>query len=557
MENWRDLISQPRFLTQTESNVSVTMRDGMKLSVNIFRPRHSGKFPSLLAYSPYGKEVQSIPMQPQPPSSVRWRGYLESGNSDYIVSRGYIHVVADIRGTGQSEGSCHNLLSRQEAEDGYDLIEWIAKQQWCDGNVGMMGISYFAMTQMVVAAQQPPHLKAIFPYDTPADIYRHGLYDGGILSLFYMNLWPLISARDFVSDTVRTSSPDELRNHVEEAQKDPDVMAKPETFSILLNPKMNPLYFDFLVNSTDGPFYWERSAYTKYDKIGIPAYCGSGWYAYRYVHLLGAFANYNGLSGPKKLMIGPPVALERPFHQYHDIIIRWFDHWLKGRDTGIMDEPPIRLFVRGIDQWRFENEWPLARTAWTKYYLRSWGRLTGEPEPLADISPDCYVQQPLTVTNHIQSLAYLTAALPEDTEITGPMALHLFASISAPDTNWMVSVMDQFPDNSEIELSRGWLKASHRALDPQKSRPYQPYHPHNRAQPVVPDQVAEYAIEVRPTSNVFKAGHRIKLEISSADLPGKTIFEPDHLSHSETVLHRIYHDSKYQSYLLMPVIPAR
>jgi predicted acyl esterase len=549
--------SKPVYPMTSEKNISVPMRDGTRLSINFFRPQAEGKFPVLLAYSPYGKEVQSISMQPQPPTSVRWRGYLEAGNSEYIVSRGYVHIIADIRGTGQSEGTCHNLLSKQEAEDGYDLIEWIAQQPWCDGNVGMMGISYFAMTQMIVAAEQPPHLKAIFPYDTPADIYRHGLYDGGILSLFYMNLWPLLSARDFVSDMVRKVPPHELKRLVEEAQKEPDMMSKPETFSILLNPRMNPLFFDFLVNPLDGPFYWERSAYTKYDKIKIPVYCGSGWYAYRYIHLLGAFANFNGLSGPKELIIGPPTALERPFHQYHDVIIRWFDHWLKGIDTGIMNEPPIKLFVRGTDQWRYENEWPLSRTKWTKYYLRSWGRLTLEPEEWINISPDCYAQPPLTVTNSIQSLTYVTAPMKEDTEVTGPMALYLYASISSKDTNWIVTLKDVGQDATEVELTRGWLKASHRALDIDKSKPYQPYHTHTKPEPITPGEIYEYAIEIRPTSNVFKTGHRIKLEIMSADLPGKTIFEPDHLNSSHTTIHYIYHDKKYDSSLLLPIIRSK
>ena len=254
-------------------------------------------------------------------------------------------------------------------------------------------------------------------------------------------------------------------------------------------------------------------------------------------------------------MIGPPVALERPFHQYHDVIIRWFDHWLKGIDTGIMDEPPIRLFVRGIEQWRNENEWPLARTKWTDYYLRSWNRLTTEPEMLPDISPDSYVQQPLTVTNDIQSLVYTTAPMHQDTEVTGPIGLHLLASISTPDTNWIVVLKDVWPDNTQVELTRGWLKASHRALDENKSRPYQPYHTHRNPEPAVPGRIYEYAIEVRPTSNVFRSGHRIRLEIASADWPGKTIFEPDHLSSTQTTLHSIYHDKNYPSRLVLPIIP--
>jgi putative CocE/NonD family hydrolase len=222
-----------------------------------------------------------------------------------------------------------------------------------------------------------------------------------------------------------------------------------------------------------------------------------------------------------------------------------------------MNEPPITLFVRGVDRWRCENEWPLSRTKWTKYYLRSWGRLTPEPEEFVNISPDCYAQPPLTVTNSIQSLTYVTAPMQEDTEVTGPIALRLYASISSKDTNWIVTLKDIGQDATEVELTRGWLKASHRALDMEKTKPYQPYHTHTKPEPITPGEIYEYAIEIRPTSNVFKAGHRIKLEIMSADLPGKTIFEPDHLNSSHTTIHYIYHDRKYDSFLLLPIIPFK
>lgn len=555
-DDWRELVSQAKYQAIREDNVKVKMRDGVRLSVNIFRPKAEGRFPALLALSPYGKETQSMQLQPQPPSSTRWRGYLEAGNTEYLVSRGYAHIIGDIRGTGQSEGECCNLLSKQEAQDGYDIIEWIAQQPWSDGKIGMIGISYFAMVQLIVAGEQPPHLKALFAYDTPADIYRHGLYDGGILSLFYMRLWPLISGRNCVSYTIKSASPEELNRLIEQAKANPDITSKPEFYNLLVNPRQNPFLFDFLVHPTDGPLYWERSGYKKYENIKIPVYCGSGWYAYTYLHLAGAFQNYIGLKGPKKMIIGPPAALERPFHQYHDLIVRWFDHWLKGMDTGIMDEPPIKLFVMGANKWRYEEEWPLTGTNWTKFYLRSWGRLSREPEECGNISPDCFVQQPLTVTENIQSLVYMTSPLSEDTEVTGPIALYLYASINTDDTNWIVALKDLDSAGAGIELTRGWLKASHRALDEDKSKPYQPYHTHLNPQSVVPEEIGEYAIEMRPTSNVFRKGHRIRLEIMSADLPGKTIIEPDHLSSSRTTLHSIYHDKEHRSHLLLPIISS-
>src|SRR5512147_375213 len=196
-----------------EKDVAVPMRDGVNLSIDIYRPDSTERFPALLAFSIYNKDLQgpevAASLPPQPAWSSLWAGLLEAGDTKFFVSRGYVHVIGSPRGIFKSDGGG----GRQW--DSYDLIEWIAQQPWCDGNVGMVGISYFAMTQMIVAAEKPPHLKAIFPYDTPADIYRHVLYDGGILSLFYMNLWPLLSARDFVSDMVRKVPPQELKRLVE------------------------------------------------------------------------------------------------------------------------------------------------------------------------------------------------------------------------------------------------------------------------------------------------------------------------------------------------------
>ncbi len=549
--------SEPIYKIKSENNVYVSMRDGVRLAVDIFRPDSDGKFPALVAICPYGKEIQSMKLPPQPSHSVLLYGSIEAGNTDFIVSRGYVHVICDVRGTGRSEGEFTNIYAAIQATDGYDLIEWIAQQPWCDGNVGMIGISYFGVIQLMVAVEQPPHLKAIFPYDANNDRYRDGTYDGGILGSFYMYLANImLSANNLVSETVKNTPPDELERLIEERANDADIKNNPAFYSILMNPRKNPIFFDIMMHPTDGPFYWDRSPYRKFDKIKIPCYLGSGWYAYAYTHLPGAFRAYAGIQAPKKLIIGPPVFLERPFHQYHEEIIRWNDHWLKGIDTGIMDEPPIKIFVMGRNQWRYDQEWPLPNTSWTKFYLRSWERLSKETEKYYD-EPDCFVQMPPTMTRTVQSLQYMTEPLAEDTEVTGPIALYIYASIDAEDTNWIVSIIDVDPGGSEKELTRGWLKASHREIDEEKSKPWQPHHPHTQPSPVVPDQIYQYAIEIRPTSNLFRAGHRIKLQIASLDLPATlTSYRPSpiHLACSKTTLHRIYRDENHPSYLMLPVV---
>jgi len=548
---------QPVFKVRMKRNVKVRMRDGVFLRVDVYYPDVEGKFPALLAVSPYCKEAQALPIPPQPSQSSLIVGSLEAGNTEYIVSKGYAHVIADIRGTGRSDGEFAGIYAAEQSRDGYDLVEWIAKQPWCDGKVGMVGISYFGVIQLMIAAEQPPHLKAIFPYDANNDRYRDGTYDGGILSSFYYEIYNRqISANKAVSESLRSIPPKKLGRLIEERANDPEIRNNPWYYRILMNPQMNPGFFDILVHPTDGPFYWERSPYRRFSKIKIPTYVGSGWYAYPFTHLPGAFRAYLGIEAPKKLLIGPPVFLERPFHQYHDVITRWYDYWLKGIDNGIMKEPPIRIFVMGANTWRNEYEWPLKRTKWTKFYLRSWERLSEEPEAFY-YEPDCFVQQPPTMTKTIQSLKYETPALSEDTEITGPIALYLYASIDTEDTNWIVTLSDVDPYGSERELTRGWLKASHRAVDESKSMPWQPYHPHLKPEPVIPGKIYEYAIEIRPTSNLFREGHRIKLQIASLDLPEPFIRgpKPHHLAISKTTLHRIHRSKKYKSYLLLPVIP--
>ena len=554
--------SKSVYKVKTYCDVPVTMRDGVVIYVDIFRPDTDGKFPALVAISPYGKEMQSLPIPPMPSEAPLYNISIEAGDPEYLVSRGYVMMITDERGIGKSGGEYTGWMSKQEAEDGYDMVEWIAQQPWCDGNVGMVGISYFGCIQPIVAAEKPPHLKAIMPYNAPADFYRECAYHGGTLQSFFFHLYRNCIRGNTVSVTAQQNTPEEFERLVEGLKSNPDIRMYPDYYNVVSNYRWSPCFFDVIANPEDGPFYWERSAYTKYDKINIPCYCGSGWWAYAHMHLRGAFQNYLGIDAPKKLFINRPVVFDRPMPQkYNEEVIRWYDYWLKGEDTGIMDEPPINIFVRGDNRWRFEYEWPLKRAKWTKFYLHDWQRLT----PLLDefpSKPACFTQRPLDETYTIESVSYFTEPMSEDMEITGPIALYMYASISADDTNWMVGLIDVAPDNSEVDLSRGWLKASHRAIDESKSEVWEPYHPHVNPTPVVSGEIYEYAISLSPISNVFKAGHRIKLKISNMDhsrIPfplsiGSTHL-PYHMCSSNTVTHKIYHDLEHPTHLLLPIIP--
>src|SRR6516162_3270681 len=244
-------------------------------------------------------------------------------------------------------------------------------------------------------------------------------------------------------------------------------------------------------------------------------------------------------------------------------MLRWYDHWLRDVDTGVMNDPPVRYFVMGANEWRSGDDWPLPETQWTKLYLNSWERLTAEPFTASSVDefipPDLFVQMPPIQTNRIEKLRYLSDPLPHDLLVAGPSVLNLFASIDQDDTNWIISLRDVGPDVSvqtaregerEIgadlpsrELTRGWLKASHRALDPARSKPWKPWHPLTRAaqSSVVPGEIYEYNIELLSTGVL-----------------GATNVEyiPYHLCSSKPVLHRIYHDALRPSHLLLPIIPT-
>ena len=568
-----------------ELDVTVAMRDGVKLCVDVYRPATDEKLPALLAFAIYNKDFQgpdmAEAMPPQPAWTPLWTGPQEAGDTHFLTSRGYVHVIGSPRGVGKSEGGG----SREW--DSYDLIEWIAAQPWCDGNVGMVGISGFGAEQFHVAKQQPPHLKAIFPFD-PRGAYGvlggfREEYPGGVLHLFRYLVGHFSAIHQHKGPPGKLPEPRET--YWREAMANPDYRMYPNVFNLLAQKGQHmPPYFDLLIDPYDKEEVVERSE-ADFAKIKVPVYTGSGWYGYTYkTHLNGAQSYFANIAAPKKLMFTGPAHLERPFHSFHHEILKWYDHWLKGIDTGVMREAPVKFWVMGENKWREAADWPLPETEWTKLYLRNWERLTPEPFMPASVDqftpPDAFVQMPPSQTTVIQKLRYLSEPLAHDTLIAGPAVLNLFAAIDQDDTNWIVVIKDVGPDVSvmtvregerelpknlpEREVTRGWLKASHRALDPKRSKPWKPWHPLTRAarKPVVPGEITEYSIEIMATANLFRQGHRICLEITSLDLPtgvaGATNAEyvPYHICSSKTVLHKVYHDANRPSHLLLPVIPG-
>ena len=560
--------SKPIYKIKTEKDVYVKMRDGVKLACDIYRPDAEGKFPALFGMSPYSKDVQRAPI-PWGYGSTVELAHIEAGDTEFWVSRGYAHVIADHRGTGMSEGEFRCWFAKEQQEDGYDLVEWIAQQPWCDGNIGMIGVSWFGIIQYLVAAQQPPHLKAINPHDAWGDLYRDTIYHGGLFSPSWTyELLGVIYANNAVPASNTMYSQEELKQLVEKMKNTEPYSRSPYLLGTLIAPQHDTATFDYTLHPFDGPFYWERSAHTKWDKIKVPTYLGSEM-ATVVTHLRGAFSGWEGIKAPKKLTIRPHPP-ERPFHEYHDDILRWYDYWLKGIDTGIMDEPPISIWVREANDWRYYHEWPPESTKWTKYYLRA-SNLLEEAPPTSEESPDSFDYKPLfpAIRNPRPMdpmpgyVEYTTETFTEDIEIIGHIALYLHASISSDDAHWIVKLKDISPDGTEFVLTRGWLKASHRELDKDKSKPWQPYHPHTSSTPIVPGEINEYAIEIRPIANLFKKGHKIKLEIWGCDYPlpkdgfDATLVWPvwSHLPFEKEVSYKIYHSKQYPSHLLLPVIP--
>ena len=567
-----------------EKDVAVPMRDGVNLAVDIYRPESTEKFPVLLAFSIYNKDLQgpdvAATLPPQPAWSSLWAGLLEAGDTKYFVSRGYIHVIGSPRGVAKSDGGG----SRQW--DSYDLIEWIAKQPWCDGNVGMVGISGFGAEQLHAAKQNPPSLKAIFPFDPRGAFGTLGSfreeYPGGVLHFFRYLIMHFAAMHQ--NKGKPGALPPEREALWQEAMKNGDYRMYPHVLNVLTQKGQHmPPYFELLVNPYDNAA-GVAAAEKDLKAIKVPTYTGSGWYAYTYkTHLNGAQNYFERIEAPKRLMFSGPAHLERPFHSLHGEILRWNDHWLKNIDTGMMDEPPVRYWVMGANEWRSGGDWPLPETQWTKFYLNSWERLRIDSFCRSsvedDLPADTFVQMPPTHTNAVQKLRYLTEPLAHDLLVAGPAVLNLFAAIDQNDTNWIVSLKDVGPDGSvrsvregereipadleEREVSRGWLKASHRAVDPERSKPGRPWHPLTREaqQDVAPGEVTEYAIEIMAAANLFRRGHRICIEIMSADMPtgvgGATNAEyvPNHISSSKTTVHHIYHDASRPSHLLLPVIP--
>lgn len=549
-------------------DLQVPMRDGVALVADAYHGLEDRPRPALVALSPYGKELQALaltmPAQRRP--SPMWDGCIEAGDIARVVANDYVHVIGDLRGSGGSEGEHignYNAGGVSLGQDAYDFIEWVAAQTWCDGNVGMIGISYFASMQVLAAAERPPHLKAIFVSGGHFDFYET-TYHGGVM--WFMpraaregrggdSGWAFTD--NIKSRMLETFSPEEINARVAERLRDPDVAAWPNLVHVLHYPKHHEAWFDIVMNELDGEWYEERNPVTLAKNIEIPVWLqidqGRGW------TLDGTIEVFNALKGPKKLDIGPyPPMQSRPFIEEHDKMFRWYDYWLKGIDNGVMDEPGVTVFVEGSRQHVTGSQWPPKEVEYKELYLRPRGKLAFEPEAMGVeyAAPDGFFQAPLTVTDKVEILSWSTEPFTEPIDMIGTGAAHILAEIDQADTNFILRMWDYAPGGKRQLITTGYLKASHRELD-DRTTEGNPYHPHTRAVPAQPGKIEEYVVRLYPFAATFQRGHRLVVELSN-DEPlfdeYNSLLPPDafHLPVGRPVTHKIYRDAAHPSRVVLP-----
>lgn len=557
--DWRS--SGRRHAVVAEKDVKIPLNDGIKLNCNLWRPATGEKVPAILSMHCYHSEAQTGPIPPSALSTAQWRNAgqertnasLESGDPTFFARRGYAHVVCNSRGSGKSEGFWQ-FFGPQERKDICEVIEWLARQPWCDGNVVMFGVSYFAIVQLFVAPLRPPSLKALFCPWGLTDLYRDLAYRGGIFAPMWTIGWSMTS---LVYGNVRPENftkkqlgEEGYRAAIAERLADDDIKAIPELVAILKNPEagIHPFIVDVALHPVRDQYWEDRTL--DYDDVTIPAYIGSDWGSLG-MHLPGAFRSWDGLKGPKKMLIGPPVYLDRPLYQLQHEAVRWYDYWIKGIDTRVNDEPAVRVFVTGTGEWRESTGWPLPQTKWTPFYLHEKGQLN-EREHFSYEGCDSYADSPWGR----ESLLYATPPLVENTEVIGPIALKLYGATTDTEINWIASLIEIDAEGNQRMVTKGWLKGSHRELDLERSKPWEPIHRHASPQPLIPGQIYEFDIKLIATGKLFKAGSRIALKISGADdapTDPLELISAGSMKRAAVSRVTVFHDEDHPSCLILPI----
>jgi len=577
-----------QYSVKVDFNVPVQMRDGIMLYADVFRPDAAGQFPGLMCRTPYDKGAQ-----------MNRNGTLDAIRA---ATNGYAAVVQDVRGRYTSEGEFYTFVN--EINDGYDSIEWLSDQPWCTGKVGTYGISYVGATQWLAAKSKPPSLTAIAPGFTASDYHEGWAWQGGAFELGFNLSWAVgpLSAANWAT----------LSNRIGKGPADLESLIRAKDslsggFSHLPVKEMPHLkggiahyYYDWLAHPEYDDYWKAVSIEESHSEITTPALNLGGWYD---IFMGGSIRNFtqmriNGATEQarigQRLVIGPWIHSGSPINvsgaidfgtrssslavDLQGVQLRYYDHWLKGEDNGVAEEKPVRIFVMGENKWRYEDEWPLQRAEETKFYLHSQGRansLNGDgmlsretpgneppdvyhynplfPVPTSGgglccdpgfMAPGAYDQRPIEERHDV--LVYSTPPLEQDVEVTGPVTVTLYATTSAVDTDFTAKLVDVEPNGFARNLTDGIIRARYRS-------PRQP------AELLTPNQVYEFTIDLWATSNVFKKGHRIRLDVSSSNFPrfdrnlntgGPIGGEADFISALQTVLH----SGEHASHVTLPLV---
>ena len=569
---------------KVDFHVPIPMDDGVVLRADVYRPIEEGHYPVILSYGPYGKGLSfQEAYAPQWDKMVRDHPDVAEGSTNRYqawevvdpekwVPHGYVCLRIDSRGAGWSPGFI-DCQSPRESKDLYDCIEWAAVQPWSSGKVGMCGISYYAVNAWRIAGLRPPHLAAVIPWEGNADHYRDATYHGGILSEFRIKWFPL------QVKTVQYG----LGERARKSRLTGESVAGPVTMS---DEELERNRIDMAAELRAHPLAddWHRVRSADPSKIGLPFLSAANWGG-QGLHLRGNLEGFTqSPSKHKWLEVHGDTHWNLFYTDYsRNLQRRFFDHFLKGLDNGWDREPRVLLNIRHPGERfvpRHEDEWPLARTRWTKYYLNP-----------ADLTLDA---QPPTHEGAAEyealgdDLTFWLPTIEHEMEITGPIAAKLYVSSSTRDADLFLIIRVFDPNGDEVvfqgaldpntPIAQGWLRASHRKLDPQKSLPHRPYHTHDEVQPLTPGEVYELEVEIWPTCIVVPPGYRVGLTIRGKDYEYRGKLDefaqsfhyasrgcgpfvhndpqdrPPELFGGKVKLHA---GGRRESYLLLPIIPPK
>lgn len=573
------LVSEPAYQVHVQQNVPVRMRDGTILRADVYRPhgeRVQRRFPVLVGRMGYKLRD--------------WEGDFYTPLGEYYAQRGYVVVWQNVRGTFASEGRFHPY--RDDAwgtnRDGYDTVEWAATQPWSSAKVGMLGASYSGLTQYLTAPARPPHLQALFVQAGWGSAYAN-LFRNGVYHLILRAWWPMGMILHHLQDDTAPAGMEDARDRLEQAMAE---MA--HWYRHLPLKSLPPLegladwYFEDLDHPDYGPYWRPTDLAARYGEVDVPIVHWNGWFDYRLDATVSSFLGVRAQGRTERcrdgqrLVIGPwchvpPPSWELDFGPLAAIDenaqrLRWFDYWLKGMENGVSDEPPVQVFLMGANRWLQLEDWPPQQVRYQPIYLRAGpgrseaslnnGELTFEP-PAPGEAADSYLYDPQDPVPSLRTfedagpkdhrpvegrmLTYTSDVLEQDLTLIGPLKGVLYALSSAPDTDWVMRLCDVWPDGRSMSVCDGILRSRYRNSS-------------EREELLAPGQIYRFEVDMGATAQVFQAGHRLRIQVTSSDFPwyDRNLNSEGPFGaqvRGQVAANTVFHDAEHPSHVLLPVIP--